>query len=92
MKSDGRDRWLFWKLALVFEAVALAIGLIMPISPSKTGSDFSLADWFFDDPTYLQEVVVYFIFTNLLLGVLVLIFLAISHREKRRDSSSKGKP
>lgn len=66
----------------MLEGVALLIGLAMPITPSKTGGDFSLADWFFEDPSYLQEVLVYFLFTNLVLAVLVLIALLLLRSEK----------
>jgi hypothetical protein len=77
-----------WKIVAILEWAALLIALAMPITPSKTGSDFSLADWFFEDPSYLQEVLVYFILTNLLLGVLVLVALIIIWREKRRGGGS----
>ena len=59
------------KIILLLEFMALMIGLAMPVTPSKTGSDASLADWFFDDPGYLQEVFVYFVFTNILLGMIL---------------------
>ena len=59
------------QVILLLEFMALLIGLAMPVTPSKTGSDASLAEWFFDEPGYLQEVFVYFVFTNILLGVIL---------------------
>ncbi len=82
MKTPDPNRWTVWKIVLMLEGVALLIGLAMPITPSKTGGDFSLADWFFEDPSYLQEVLVYFLFTNLVLAVLVLIALLLLRSEK----------
>ena len=75
------------KAALVIEWICLLIGLAMPITPSKTGGDSSPADWFFHDPSYLQEVLVYFVAGNLVFGILVLIALAISWKERRAGSS-----
>jgi hypothetical protein len=84
--SESKERWSIWKFVLIIEWIALLIGLAMPITPSKTGSSFSLADWFFDDPSYLQEVLVYFLFTNLLIGVLALIAVVIIKIEKHRGA------
>ena len=85
--STGEQKWPIWRLVIILEWIALLIGLAMPITPSKTGGDFSLADWFFDDPNYLQEVLVYFLLTNLFIGVLALIALGIIHLEKRRGGT-----
>ncbi len=75
------------KIILLLEGMALLIGLAMPITPSKTGGDFSFADWFFEDPSYLQEVLVYFVLTNLILGLLGLVALLMVRVENwRRDS------
>ncbi len=72
------------KIIFLLEFMALLIGLAMPITPSKTGGDFSFADWFFENPSYLQEVLVYFILTNLLLGLLGLVALLLVRVENRR--------
>ncbi len=72
------------KIVFLVEFVALLIGLAMPITPSKTGGDFSFADWFFEDPSYLQEVLVYFVMTNLLIGILGLVAFVIYRVENRR--------
>lgn len=49
------------------------IALLMPITPSKTGSGPGIADFLIPDPSYLQQVVVYFVLTN----ILILIVAAI---------------
>lgn len=72
------------KIVFLVEFVALLIGLAMPITPSKTGGDFSFADWFFEDPSYLQEVLVYFVMTNLLIGILGLVAFVIYRVQNRR--------
>ena len=62
---------------LTVEAIALLIGLAMPITPSKTGSTWSPAQLFSPNPSYLTEVAVYFLMTNLLilaLGLGVWVF------------------
>ena len=89
MSTEREQKWPIWRLVLILEWIALLIGLAMPIIPSKTGGDFSLADWFFDDPHYLHEVLVYFLLTNLCIGVLALIALGIIHAEKRRGNRQR---
>jgi len=89
MSVAGEQKWPIWRLVIILEWIALLIGLAMPITPSKTGGDFSLADWFFDDPHYLQEVLVYFLLTNLFIGVLALIALGIIWTEKRRGTGPR---
>lgn len=84
MSEDRRRRLAVWEIVLIFEVVALLIGLAVPITPSKTGGDLSLADWFFDDPRYLQEVLVYFLLTNLIFGLLALLAFGYTYIERRR--------
>jgi len=74
------ERFTVWHGLLLAEVSALLIALLMPITPSKTGSGRGLADFLISDPSYLQEVVVYFALTNLLLfilGVIIAIWLKI---------------
>jgi len=52
---------------LAVEAIALLIGLAMPVTPSKAGSTWSPAQLFSEDPSYLTEVAVWFVMTNLLI-------------------------
>lgn len=83
MGTECQARWTAWRIVAILEWIALLIALAMPVTPSKTGGDFSFADWFFAGPSYLQEVLVYFVLTNLILGVLVVIALIIIWKEKR---------
>ena len=73
------------KIFLLIEAIALFIALIMPITPSKTGSDTNLADWFFKDPNYFQEVLIHFIFINIIF-VFIGIALMIWKKNQKSDS------
>jgi len=83
--SEGQRRKLsVWEIVLILEFIALLIGLAMPITPSKTGGDLSLADWFFEDPSYLHKVLVYFLLTNLILGLLTLVAVGYTYIERRR--------
>lgn len=76
-QSGGEDRGSRlpdWAVAvLLVEAIALLIGLAMPITPSKTGSTWSPAQLFWPDPSYLEEVAVYFVMGNLLMLVIGLV-------------------
>lgn len=63
---------------LTVEAIALLIGLAMPITPSKTGSTWSPAQLFWPDPSYIAEVAVYFVMTNVLILALGLGVWAFS--------------
>lgn len=89
MSPDREQKWTPWKSFLIVEWIALLIGLAMPITPSKTGGDFSFADLFFEDPNYFQEVVVNFLLANLLLGVLALMVVIVIRRDKR-SGKDKG--
>ncbi len=73
--DNQEERFTIWHGLLLTEGPAIVIALLMPITPSKTGSEGSIADWFFPDPSYLQEVIVSFLFVNLLLLILGVIFM-----------------
>ena len=69
--ADSSSRLPDWAVALLaVEAIALLIGLAMPITPSKTGSTWSPVELFSEDPSYLLEVAFWFVMTNvLMLGI-----------------------
>lgn len=72
-----------WEWALLTEGVAVMIAMVMPVTPSKTGSDWSLAEIVYSEPTYLQEVFVYFVFTNLLVlivGAAVVLWVRLQEK------------
>jgi len=55
---------------LVLEAIALAIALVSPVTPSKTGSTWSPAELFSEAPSYPQKVLAAFVTVNLMLLLL----------------------
>jgi len=55
------------KAILVLEAIALAIALVAPVTPTKTGSTWSPAELFTADPSYLEKLVASFVTVNLLM-------------------------
>ncbi len=73
--SDEQEGFTLWHGLFLAEGSAIAIALLMPITPSKTGSDGGIADLLIPDPSYLQEVLVDFVFTNLLFVILGGIFV-----------------
>ncbi len=79
--EDRQNRVPDWITGiLVTEAIALGIALAMPITPSKTGSTWSPANFFSADPTYLEKVGASFVLVNVLLLVLGLVAWVISTR------------
>jgi hypothetical protein len=68
--ANGSDRL---KGVLLVEGVALAIALVTPVTPSKTGSDWTFADVVWEEPSYLQEVAASFVVVNLLLMFIGLV-------------------
>ena len=73
--GDQEERFTIWHGLLLAEGSAIAIALLMPITPSKTASDRGIAEFFIPEPSYLQEVLVDFVLTNLLLLILGGIFV-----------------
>lgn len=71
--AAGPEQFTVWHGLLLAEGAAVLIALLMPITPSKTGSDWTLAQLFIPDPGYLQEVLAYFLFTNLVLLAIAVI-------------------
>ena len=63
------EKWV--KAVLVIEAFALAVALVSPITPSRTGSTWSPA--FSTDPTYLDKVLGSFVLVNVMLVFLGLV-------------------
>ena len=72
-----------WQIFFAIEIILLIISMIMPITPSKTGSNTKLADWFIQNPSYFEEVLFYLIFINvivIILAVIILIWLRITKK------------
>ncbi len=71
--SNGSERFTIWHGLFLAEGASLMIALLMPITPSKIGSNRGIAELLIHEPTYLQEVLVYFIMTNVLLLIIAII-------------------
>ena len=70
---------------LAVEGIALGIALVMPVTPSKTGSTWTPADAFWEDPSYLQEVAVAFVVVNGLMAVIALfgwVYVRFIHKDE----------
>lgn len=73
-----------WLVAVVLaEAAALMIALIVPVTPSKTGSTWSPAELFVPEPSYLQEVAAGFVIMHCL--YLVIAAACWLRSRSRRD-------
>lgn len=60
-----------WLLGIGFaEAIALVIALILPVTPSRTGSTWSPAELFVPDPPYFAQVAAGFV----MIHVIYLVF------------------
>lgn len=85
LSEDAKRTLPDWAVGvLAVEAISLLIGLAMPITPSKTGSTWTPAQLFWTDPSYLAEVVVYFVLTNLL--ILAFLFGVWAFSKIKRSS------
>ena len=77
-----------WELFVSIEFVALLIGLVMPVTPSKIGSsEWSPAQLLFPEPSYLQEVAVYFVLAHLVMAVFGAVWVGLVRASDRRDSA-----
>lgn len=74
-----------WAVGLLaMQTIAVAIALVMPITPSKTGSTWSPADLFWEDPTYLEKVLASYVVVNILLVLLGLIAWVVLRRDESK--------
>ncbi len=79
--KDPQNRLPDWLAGvLVTQSIALGIAVVMPLTPTKTGSTWSPAHFFSTDPTYLEKVGASFVLVNVLLLVLGLVAWVISTR------------
>ena len=79
--DNPEERFTIWHGLFLAEGSAVMIALLLPITPSKIGSGRGIAYTFIAEPNYLQEVVVSFVFMNLLLvvlGVVLVIWVKLS--------------
>jgi len=67
---------------LLVESASLLAALALPLVPPRTGGGtLDPADWLFDDPGYLVNVVVGFLVVNAMIGVLGVILGLLAGRE-----------
>lgn len=55
------------RIALLVEAAAAGVALLIPIAPSKTGSEWSPARLLWAEPSYAGDVVMWFLLINILI-------------------------
>jgi hypothetical protein len=75
-----------WKLLVLVEVAALGIAMVMPVTPSKTGSRWIPAELVFADPSYGQEVLVYFVLANIVFGVFAAALVTMVRLEEGRGN------
>jgi len=71
-----------WQAFLGIQAVLLALGLIMPITPLKTGGRANAASLFFENPGYLHEALVWYLFYNVVVALIAVIVVIWARRSK----------
>jgi hypothetical protein len=74
--ADESKPFTVWHGLFLAEVLAVVIALAMTITPSKTGSDTGVAGHFFDDPTFVQELFVNLVISNVMM-VLVAAGIAL---------------
>ncbi len=85
---EGETRFTVWHGILLAEAVAVLIGLVSPLTPSKSGSRRdAMSELFFANPTYAEKFLVHFAATNALILILALIGTLYVLRQRRSDES-----
>jgi hypothetical protein len=73
-----------WQAFLGIQFIALLIGLAMPITPLKTGGRADMARYFFENPGYVHEALVWYLATNLLIALIAVIAVIWVRRDNRR--------
>lgn len=73
-----------WQAFLTVQAIVLAIALVMPITPTKTGGRANMAAYFVENPGYLHEAVFWFLAGNALVAILAVIVVILVRRDKRK--------
>ena len=55
---------------LFMEGIAILIAVAMALVPGKTGSGRSIADYFFENPSFVEKVFVFYLLVSVVLLVL----------------------
>lgn len=85
MSEQPQEELTLWKAVLGIEFIALLIGLAMPITPSKTGRKFSVAEWLFGQASYWIDALIWFVNTNIMIGILLIIAIIWGRWAARRQ-------
>jgi hypothetical protein len=72
------------KIIALVEVLAVVSGLVIPLTPSKTGGRIRIATLFMEDARYLHEFLVMFLLTNLFVAGLALAVWISNRREAAR--------
>ena len=84
--KDRPSRLPDWLVAvLVIEGTAFLIALVTPVTPSKTGSTWTPAELFSEDPGYVAEVLASFVMVNLIVAILGLLVWVAVRRERSKN-------
>ena len=84
--GGGEESFSRWKALLVLEWIALLIGAVMPITPSKTGGKVSLSSALFGEPSYWREALIWFLITNVMLALFLGMAWFVTWWERVRGS------
>ncbi len=74
------------RVVLAIEAFSLVIALALTFVPSKTGSRGGFAPLFIDEPSYLIQILVNFVATNVLLTLLAAVLFIVVVRGNKSDA------
>ena len=66
---------------ILAETTSLLIALALAFMPSISGSDSTLAHFFWEDPSFVQVALIYYVLVNLVLSIPVTIFLIMLKRK-----------
>ena len=72
-------------ILILVEATVLMIALIMPVTPSKTGSSWNPAGLIWPDTSYAKEVVAWFIVAHILLAIVGVGIWIVTRRAVEGD-------
>lgn len=77
---------------LTVETISLSIALVMPLTPSRTGSTWSFAHLYWSEPTYLQKVFATFVVGNVFFAILGVVVWLLVRRDRAQGSHEGGGP
>ena len=88
--ASKSEPFTFWHGLLFGEGVAAVIALPSTVVPGRTGLRNSIAELFFDQPTFMQKLLVSFVGINLILIVLLVVAFAVWWWKSRSNQGSSS--